>query len=85
MGSLKEQLAIDAIIATFPDRFGLRNFPGDIFRISASNSYFTGPGECGGKVMLYTQRERDGGEWIDFAKGTESELRAQVIPGVREW
>ena len=85
MGSDKEKKKIDEVIATFPIQFGLRAFPGDIFRISASNSYFTGPGECGGKLMLYTQRERDGGEWIDFAKGTESELRAQVTLGVREW
>lgn len=84
-GTPKEQKMIDEAIARFPYTFGLRAFPGDVFRISASASYFTGPGECGGTLMLYTQRLRNephkghgGDDWVDFAKGTEAELRAQM-------
>lgn len=71
---------IAAAIARFPATFGLRAFPGKTFKISASASYF-GDGE-NGEPMLYTQifdetPERYG--WNDFAKGTERELRAQMV------
>jgi hypothetical protein len=68
---------IAAVIATFPETFGLRAFPGDTFRVSASASYFSGNGGTG-TLNLYTQRRNPDGVWCDFAKGTESELRAQI-------
>lgn len=80
MGSDKEKKLIDEAIARFPELFGLRNFPDMKFRISSGNSYFVGPGECGGNLMLYTQCQRTvDGPWLDFAKGTEGELRAQLV------
>ena len=64
---------IRATIARFPSTFELRGFPGDVFRLSPTSSYVSG-----GRVLLYTQR-KDGNQWLDFAKGTESELRSEVI------
>lgn len=67
--------------ARFPETFGLRGFPGEVFRISDSSSYFNGPvfGPIENKALiLYTERVYQG-EWRDFAKGTESELRAQLV------
>ena len=93
MGSDEEQKIIDEVIAKFPATFGLRNHEGT-FRISRHNSYFRGPGEAQGELMLYTQRLRivtptitrseydptqePREEWVDFAKGTEDELRRNV-------
>ncbi len=68
--------AIALVIATFPAEFGLCAFPGDRFRIGERESYFGGPGN--GTLMLYTQRW-NGREWCDFAKGTEAELRRQIV------
>lgn len=64
---------VTSAIARFPTTFGLRAHEGT-FRISPDSSYVNDRGV----VMLYTQREANG-RWLDFAKGTESELRAQII------
>jgi len=92
MGSDKETAMIAAVIASFPTIFQLRAHEGT-FRISLRNSYFRGPGECGGELMLYTQRLLEPEEYrqlygylpnnvedffVDFCKGTESELRRNV-------
>jgi len=92
MGSDKETAMIAAVIAGFPTTFQLRAHEGT-FRISLRNSYFRGPGECGGELMLYTQRLLEPEEYrqlygylpnnvedffVDFCKGTESELRRNV-------
>lgn len=62
-------------IARFPSTFGMRGHPGDVFRLSPTASYI----DDSRRVMLYTQR-KVGGRWVDFAKGTESELRREVTP-----
>lgn len=65
-----------ATIASFPATFGLAAFPGDVFRISERNSYF---GAIHSEFpTLYTDIMRNG-EWCDFAKGTPSELRYQLV------
>lgn len=69
---MKPTLSIAGAIATFPPTFGLRGFPGLVFRISESASYVSGD-----TIMLYTQVSRDG-QWLDFAKGTIAELRSQI-------
>lgn len=66
--------AVKAAIATFQATFGLRAFPGETFRIGASQSYYS---DTYG-IMLYTQRQ-DGDRWLDFAKGTPEELRRQIV------
>lgn len=71
--SMSDDEKIRTAIARFPATFGLRGFPGDVFRLSPTSSYIAD----NKRVMLYTQR-KDGNKWLDFAKGTESELRGQV-------
>ena len=70
--SISDSDKIRDAIARFPSTFGLRGFPGGVFRISPTSSYVSG-----GRVMLYTER-KDNDDWLDFSKGTESELRSQV-------
>lgn len=67
---------MEAAICTFPARFGLRGYPGEEFRIGVAQSMLLDlvDGEC----RMYTQRLVDG-EWRDFAKGTVSELRRNVV------
>jgi len=73
-----EKDKIDEVIGTFPKTFGMRGFPDEVFRLSRSASYFTGFGGKG-TLMLYTERRQKDGSWLDFAKGTESELRREVV------
>ena len=72
----KQQAAIAKVIATFPETFGLRGYPDYVFRIGKRESYFSGD-----TLNLYTQRLVKG-KWVDFAKGSEDELRAQIVPPV---
>ncbi len=85
MGSNKETALIQAVIARFPKTFGLGGFPGKVFRISLRNSYFRGPGEAKGDLMLYTEvlgADANGAAtWTDFAKGTERELADNIVRG----
>lgn len=72
------QVKKDAI-ARFPAEFGLRAFPGERFRLSQGASYFRNWGDAD-SLMLYTQRyDADQDRWLDFAKGTEPELRREVV------
>lgn len=64
----------EQVIARFPATFGLRAFPGKTFRISAQASYVNDSGT----LQLYTQVLRDG-QWLDFAKDSEKELRAELV------
>lgn len=70
---------MDHLITTytrmFPEQFGLRAFPGDVFCIAKGASYVTNDGQ----VWLYTYR-MVGGNWQAFAKGSPEELRRQVVP-----
>jgi hypothetical protein len=68
---------IAAEIANFPPTFGLRAYPGDVFRISRTASYFSDYPALG-TLYLYTQVRR-GDQWLDFCKGTSAELRAQIV------
>lgn len=70
------QRVADAI-AQFPKQFGLRAFPGEVFKISPFHSYesdYPKPGT----IQLYTYR-RVGEAWLDFAKATPEELRQEVV------
>ena len=69
---MKPTLSIDGAISQFPATFSLRAFPGKTFRLSRESSYVNGD-----QVILYTQVQK-GDRWLDFAKGTVSELKAQV-------
>lgn len=63
-------------IEEFPAQFGLRRFPGDIFRVSRLDSFVADDGQT---VMIYTQVKR-GDEWLSFAKGTVAELKRELVP-----
>lgn len=69
-----QQEAIMEAIDMFPAEFGLAAFSGKRFRISHGSSYYS---EVEG-VMLYLQIQKPDG-WVDFCKGTVSELRAEMV------
>lgn len=64
---------IDRTIKRFPSTFGMRAFPGKIFKINRFNSYIAGD-----KIMLYTDIKLNGG-WGAFAKGTPEELKREIV------
>lgn len=79
------EMAVKMACAMFPSTFRLRNHEGT-FRVSQRASYVSQ-----GRVMVYTQRLKTTqvqngpargqyqDEWVDFAKGTISELKGQVV------
>ena len=71
--TISDDAKIRDAIARFPPTFGLRGFPGDVFRLSPTSSYVSG-----GNVMLYTQR-KEGDHWLDFSEETSRSLILQWI------
>ena len=69
------EAAVIEAASQFPETFRLRAYGAETFRIHAGISYVSA-----GRVVLYTQRLAAGDEWLDFAKGSPAELRAQVVP-----
>lgn len=78
------EAAIDAAIATFPETFGLRAFPGDTFKIERRDSFVSQ-----GRILLYTHKlmsensllSKEAGKrvWSAFSKGSVEELRREVV------
>jgi hypothetical protein len=64
--------AVAEAIASFPETFELKAFPGETFRIGVRESYVSGD-----TVLLYTQRLVRG-EWLDFAKCAIWELERAI-------
>lgn len=64
-------------IAEFPERFGLRGFPGDVFRCSATDSYVNDAGS----VTIYVERLSPQREslWLAHSKGSPAEVRAELV------
>ena len=77
MMTSNQQKVYEEVKASFPETFSLRAFPSDVFRISDRASYFRGWVPDVHDLVLYTER-LVGDEWVDFAKGSVTELRAQV-------
>lgn len=71
--------SVAGAIAQFPATFGLRSFPGKMFRLSQTSSYISGD-----TVQLYTEVQNADGTWSSFAKGTIDELRQQLVIEVRQ-
>jgi hypothetical protein len=69
----QKAMVMDAM-KQFPAEFGLKAFPGEKFRVSLRTSYVNDSGV----VMLYTER-LVGDKWLDFAKGTVTELTANMV------
>jgi len=57
--------------AQFPEVFGLRSFPGGLFRINVRSSYV----DSNGELQLYVYTDRGAA----FAKATVEELRGLVV------
>jgi hypothetical protein len=71
---MQDEETIKRVVNWFTATFGLRAFPGEIFRISPSASYVVD-----GKVMLYIERRFTDDRWVEFAKGTISQLQEVVV------
>ena len=71
----EEQQEIKALIETFPKEFGLAAFPGKVFTLSQSSSYWS---EYEGAYLLYTYIKQPDGTFLAFAKGTANELRQNI-------
>lgn len=69
------QKRIDEAIALFPEIFGLRAFPGDVFRISRSFSYVNDS-----DVLQLATEVKRGDAWLSFAKGEIAELTDHIVP-----
>ena len=81
----EEKVLIKEAASKFPEEFGLKAFPGDVFRISESASYYSAGydnewGKCEPGVLLYAQiLLPDGKTWSDFSKGTTTEFAQEVV------
>lgn len=63
-------------VAAFPERFGLRGFPGDVFRASPTASYVNDAGT----VTVYVERLSPQREsyWLAHSKGSPAEVWSQL-------
>jgi hypothetical protein len=83
MGPKDEQDRIDALIATFPAQFRLRQFPSGVFRFSRDHSYVRD--RVNWVVMLYAEKhDSRTGEWHAFAKGLAEEVRPEILSGITD-
>jgi len=83
MTTSERNAAVREAVASFPPEFGLRAYPGEVFRVSPTASYWS---DFEGGVLVYTQvrgrplfAQDAPPEWMDFAKGTPAELRRQLV------
>lgn len=71
----EEQKEIQALIETFPKEFGLAAFPGKVFTLSQSSSYWS---EYEGAYLLYTYIKQPYGTFLAHAPWTAQELRQNI-------
>ena len=62
-------------IAEFPERFGLRAFPGKVFCIARVDSWVDRETKI---PQLYVCVETDDG-WLSFSRGTPPELAREIV------
>ncbi len=70
-GSNRDRRILEAAVQ-FPMAFGLRGFPGDVFRVSTQSSYISNAGGVD-RVMLYTQR------WTEGDRATATGRAAKLL------
>jgi hypothetical protein len=70
----EQQQAIQKLINSFPETFGLKAYPEQTFRLSPRASFFNDKDQ----IMLYVQVKDYGNQWLDFAKDTEQGVRQQI-------
>jgi hypothetical protein len=75
--TVADQMNINDAADKFPAEFGLRAFQGMVFRVNREHSFIQRP-VSGPVIQLYLQTKR-GEAWVDFAKGTVSELLREVV------
>lgn len=73
MNSSEKQEKIRQAIAEFPDKFRLKNFPGDVFKFSEDASFVND----GGAVVLYSYI-KIGETWKAWVKAFPDEFRHQI-------
>lgn len=66
---------ITAVIQSFPATFGLRAFPGKLFKIAVDYCYHNGE-----SIQIVTEVESTGGKWLHFSRSDADELRRNIIP-----
>lgn len=76
MTMTKNQRAIREAVATFPDTFRLRAFPGQSFHLSTQDSYVS----SAGGVRLAVRTETGQSFWT----GPVDELRAEIVQDDRK-
>lgn len=74
---MDEKKLVEAAVAKFPAEFGLRNFPGQKFRVNDRASYFSGFGQFGEVQVVLQVFAR--GQWIDFTRDSERAVLGQVV------
>ena len=62
---------VAAVLPQFPETFGLKAFPGDVFRINPDKSFSTYGGSP--QLVLVVQR---GEFWNDFSRCSPAELES---------
>jgi hypothetical protein len=70
----QQLVLIRETMAAFPETFGLRAYPGLVFRIDLNDSYVRDDGD----MQLYTHVQR-GDKWLSFAKGSPDELLREIV------
>jgi hypothetical protein len=60
-------------VMSVPKRFGLQAYPGKLFQVDLTASYWNGD-----EVVLYVYVLSDDGLWRSFAKGTKEELLSSI-------
>ncbi len=70
----EQQALVAAEVAKFPGTFGMRGYPGKLFKVCPADSYYS---EVYG-VLLYVHVQNPDG-WCAFAKGDPEELQSQIV------
>ena len=73
-----QKAAVQAAIDLYPGEFGLKAFPGGVFRVEPLECFWS---ELEHAPMLYVY-VKNGSVWSSFAKGTPEELRRQTVTSI---
>lgn len=65
---------VQAAIESFPKTFGLRAFPGKVFRIAEDYCYESG--DSGIQLVTEVQHED---KWLHFSRSSVEQLRQEVV------
>lgn len=89
---MNEAQMIKTAIAKFPQTFGLRAFPGKVFKVDEKSSYIGQaywlqpncepgrPETFGPYEPILCVAVKSGEGWLDFSTAAEAELARQIVP-----